>query len=88
MPYSYFSRNRIMLLDPQVSDLYPRADANGTIAWNQAIQYVWNEDQGLNFLAQFAHDYGHMVGERIDLGELEEWYSEHAIEAIADLVFG
>jgi hypothetical protein len=88
MPYSSISRNRIMLLDPQVSDLYPRADADGTIAWHQAIQYVWNEDQGLNFLAQFAQDYGHLAGERIDLGELEAWYSEHAIEAIADLVFG
>jgi len=27
------------------------------------------------------------MGERIDLGELEVWYSDLAINAIADLVF-
>ena len=67
---------------------HPTPDTNGTIAWHEAVQFVWNEDQGLNFLSQFAQDYGHMAGERVDLGELEVWYSEHAMEAIADLVFG
>ena len=49
--------------------------------------FAWNPDQDLNFLAQFAQDYGHLMGERIDLGELEVWYSDLAINAIADLVF-
>ena len=67
---------------------HPTPDANGTISWSEAVQFAWNSDPDLNFLVQFAQDYGHMAGERVDLGELEVWYSEHAIEAIADLVFG
>lgn len=70
-----------------VSDLTPRPDANGTISWQQAVNFVWSDDHGLNFIPQFAQDYSHLYGERIDLGELETWYSEKVIEAIADLVF-
>jgi len=66
---------------------YPTPDANGTISWHEAVMFAWNPDQDLNFLAQFAQDYGHLMGERIDLGELEVWYSDLAINAIADLVF-
>jgi len=66
---------------------YPTPDANGTITWSEAVQFAWNPDQDLNFLAQFAQDYGHLMGERIDLGELEVWYSDLAINAIADLMF-
>ena len=62
---------------------YPTADANGTISWSEAIQFVFSPDPSLNFITQFAQDYGHLMGERIDLGELEAWYSEHAINAIA-----
>ena len=67
---------------------FPTPDANGTISWQEAIRFVWNDDQDLNFLPQFAQDYAHLCGERIDLGELEVWYSDLAIAVIADLVFG
>ena len=67
---------------------HPTPDANGTISWQEAVQFAWNADQDLNFLPQFAQDYSHLCGERIDLGELEVWYSDLAIAVIADLVFG
>ena len=67
---------------------HPTPDANGTISWQEAIRFVWNSDQDLNFLPQFAQDYAHLCGERIDLGELEVWYSDLAVAVIADLVFG
>ena len=52
---------------------FPTPDANGTISWSEAVQFVWDADQDLNFLPQFAQDYAHLCGERIDLGELETW---------------
>ena len=67
---------------------HPTPDANGTISWQEAIQFAWNADQDLNFLPQFAQDYAHLCGERIDLGELEVWYSDLAVAVIADLMFG
>ena len=67
---------------------HPTPDANGTISWQEAIQFAWNADEDLNFLPQFAQDYSHLCGERIDLGELEVWYSDLAVAVIADLVFG
>ena len=74
----------------QTNDLmtHPTPDANGTISWSEAIQFAWNADEDLNFLPQFAQDYAHLCGERIDLGELEVWYSDLAVAVIADLVFG
>lgn len=74
----------------QTNDLmtHPTPDANGTISWQEAIQFAWNADEDLNFLPQFAQDYAHLCGERIDLGELEVWYSDLAVAVIADLVFG
>ena len=67
---------------------HPTPDANGTISWSEAVQFVFSPDPDLNFLAQFAQDYCHLCGERVDLGELEVWYSELAVAAIADCVFG
>jgi hypothetical protein len=67
---------------------FPTPDANGTISWSEAIQFVWDADQDLNFLPQFAQDYSHLCGERIDLGELEVWRSDLIGQMIADLVFG
>ena len=67
---------------------HPTPDANGTIYWSEAVQFVFSPDPDLNFLVQFARDYGHLFGERVDLGELEVWYSELAVAAIADCVFG
>ncbi len=45
-------------------------------------------DQDLNFLSQFAQDYAHLCGERIDLGELETWRCDLIGAVIADIVFG
>ena len=67
---------------------FPTPDANGTISWQEAIQFVWDADQDLNFLPQFAQDYAHLCGERIDLGELETWRCDLIGALIADLVFG
>ena len=67
---------------------FPTADANGTISWQEAVEFVWSADQDLNFIPQFAQDYGHLYGERIDLGELETWRCDLIGALIADLVFG
>ena len=67
---------------------FPTADANGTISWQEAVEFVWSADADLNFLPQFAQDYGHLFGERIDLGELETWRCDLIGALIADLVFG
>ncbi len=67
--------------------MHPTPDANGTISWSEAVQFVFSPDPELNFLSQFAQDYSHLCGERIDLGELQTWYSELVIAAIADMVF-
>ena len=64
------------------------ADQNGTISWQQAIQFAWSDDQDLNFLSQFAQDYAHLSGERIDLGELETWRCDLIAAVIAEIVFG
>ena len=48
---------------------FPTADANGTISWQEAVEFVWSADEDLNFVPQFAQDYAHLCGERIDLGE-------------------
>ena len=67
---------------------FPTPDQNGTISWSEAVQFVWSADQDLNFLPQFAQDYSHLCGERIDLGELETWRCDLIGAVIADLVFG
>ena len=67
---------------------HPTPDANGTISWSEAVQFVFSPDPDLNFLAQFAQDYGHLCGERVDLGELETWRCDLIGALIADLVFG
>ena len=72
----------------QFGNYHVTPDANGTISFYEAIRFVWNTDPDLNFLPQFSEDYGHLGLDRIDFGELEVWYSEHAMTAIADCVFG
>ena len=64
---------------------YPTADANGTISWAEAVQFA--HSSGPEFLAWFAVTYCHMMGERIDLGELEALHTDWALDRIADLVF-
>ena len=64
---------------------YPTPDANGTIAWNDAVMFAWESDKAV--FSRFAADYGHLYDERIDLGELMAWHSDVVMGAIADLVF-
>lgn len=66
---------------------YPTADANGTISWSEAVRFVHHDDPDLNFIPQFAQDYGHMFGARIDLGELETWRCDLVGRLIARIVF-
>ena len=66
---------------------YPTPDANGTISWSEAVRFVHHEDPDLNFIPQFAQDYGHMFGARIDLGELETWRCDLVGRLIANIVF-
>ena len=74
-------------LEPLASDLYPTADANGTISWWEAVRFVHHDDPDLNFVPQFSQDYGHMFGARIDLGELETWRCDLVGRVIANIVF-
>ena len=68
---------------------YPTADANGTISYSEAVRFAWdpaNPDRCL--LKEFARDYGRLMGERIDLGELEDWHTRMVVDQIADILFG
>tara|TARA_R100000005_G_C4856131_1_gene119959 strand:- start:15 stop:284 length:270 start_codon:yes stop_codon:yes gene_type:complete len=64
---------------------YPTADSNGTISWAEAVQFA--HSSGPEFMAWFAVTYWHMMGERIDLGELEALHTDWALDRIAALVF-
>ncbi len=70
---------------------YPIADANGTISYREAVNFAWkpaNPDRCL--LKEFARDYGRLMGERIDLGELEDWcisMGHDPVDQIGDMLF-
>ena len=68
---------------------YPTPDSNGTISWMAAVQLIRSDEPKLDFLLlmNFGMEYGHLFGERIDLGELEAFRSRLVTEAIADLIF-
>ena len=68
---------------------HPTPDSNGTIAWMEAVQYIRSDEPKLDFLLlmNFGMHYGHLFGERIDLGELEAFRSRLVMDAIADIVF-
>jgi spermidine/putrescine-binding protein len=66
--------------------IYPTADRNGTISWEQAIVLVADTPHPQAVVA-FLTEYCHLKNERIDLGELEDWMSHQTMEAIADLIF-
>ena len=64
------------------------ADSNGTISWADAVQYVSRESSRLlhgYLMVSFAFDYGHLTGERIDLGELLIWNEEQTEMALASV---
>ena len=64
-------------------------DTNGTISWADAVQYVSRESSRLlhgYLMVSFAFDYGHLTGERIDLGELQTWHDVETDMALAALL--
>lgn len=76
-------------LEPLATDLHPTPDHNGTISWMEAVQFIRSDEPKLDFLLlmNFGMEYGHLFGERIDLGELEAFRSRLVMDAIADIVF-
>tara|TARA_B100000902_G_scaffold296801_1_gene283841 strand:- start:303 stop:509 length:207 start_codon:yes stop_codon:yes gene_type:complete len=64
-------------------------DTNDTISWTEAVQYVSRESSRLlnsYMLVSFAFEYAHLMGERIDLGELQTWHDEERALALAALI--
>ena len=41
----------------------------------------------LESIVDYVKDYGDLIGERVDLGELNVWINDHTIDAIAELIF-
>ena len=68
---------------------HPTPDHNGTISWMEAVQFIRSEQSKLDFvlLMNFGMHYGHLFGERIDLGELEAFRFRIVMDALADVVF-
>ena len=79
--------HRIMTnFEPLATDLEPVPDENGTISWEQGAVMVALSAVPES-IVDYVKKYGHLIGERIDLGELNVWISEQTIEAIAELIF-
>ena len=38
-------------------------------------------------IVSYVKDYGHFIGERVDLGELNVWISDRTMDAIAEVIF-
>ena len=72
--------------EPLATDLNPVPDQNGTISWDQGAVMVALSAVPES-IVDYVKEYGHMIGERVDLGELNEWISQQTIEAIAELIF-
>ena len=79
--------HRIMNLEPLATDLNPVPDENGTISWNQGAVMVALSAVPESIVDYCTKDYGHLIGERIDLGELNVWISDRTLDAIAELIF-
>lgn len=76
-----------MILDPLASDLYPVADAAGTVSWQQALMYVfYYGNQCSEIIVSFTKEYDVDKFERIDLGELNVWMEQQAEEIIEQLM--
>ena len=73
--------------EPLATDLKPVPDENGTISWNQGAVMVALSAVPESIVDYVTTDYGHMIGERVDLGELNAWISDRTIDAIAELIF-
>jgi hypothetical protein len=73
-------------LEPLATDLNPVPDENGTISWEQGAVMVALSAVPESIVA-YVKEYGHMIGERVDLGELNVWISDCTMDAIAELIF-
>ena len=70
-----------------MTNFEPQADENGTISWEQGAVMVALSAVPESIVAYVTTDYGHMIGERVDLGELNVWISDRTMDAIAELIF-
>ena len=75
-----------MNLEPLATDLEPVPDENGTISWDQGAVMVALSAVPES-IVDYVKDYGHLIGERVDLGELYVWISDHTVSAVAELIF-
>lgn len=64
----------------------PSPDENGTISWDQGAVMV-AVSAVPESIVDYVKEYGDLIGERVDLGELYVWISDRTIDAIADLMF-
>ena len=72
--------------EPLATDLEPVPDENGTISWNQGAVMVALSAVPES-IVDYVKDYGDLIGERVDLGELNVWINDRRIDAIAELIF-
>ena len=64
----------------------PVPDENGTISWDQGAVMVALSAVPES-IVDYVKEYGHLIGGRVDLGELNVWISDHTVSAIAELLF-
>jgi hypothetical protein len=72
--------------EPLATDLEPVPDDNGTISWDQGAVMVALSAVPES-IVDYVKDYGDLIGQRVDLGELNVWISDHTVSAIAELIF-
>ena len=72
--------------EPLATDLEPIPDENGTISWDQGAVMVALSAVPES-IVDYVKDYGDLIGERVDLGELNVWINDRTIDVIAELIF-
>ena len=72
--------------EPLATHLEPVPDENGTISWDQGAVMVALSAVPES-IVDYVKDYGDLIGERVDLGELNVWINDRTIDAIAELIF-
>ena len=79
--------HRIMTnFEPLATDLEPVPDENGTISWEQGAVMVALSAVPES-IVDYVKDYGDLIGDRVDLGELYVWISDRTVDAVAELIF-
>lgn len=64
----------------------PAPDENGTISWDQGAVMVALSAVPES-IVDYVKEYGDLIGERVDLGELNVWISDQTLSALAELIF-